>query len=87
MPKMKTNSSAKKRFRVTAKGRIKFKPSNMRHRLVSKPKSMKRKARKSQILNEMDTEVILVNYLPYSLGKRKRTKKREAAAVNKKEAA
>ena len=85
MPKMKTKSGAKKRFKVTASGRIKFKPSKMRHMQTNKPKSMKRKARKTQVMNDMDTEVILVNFLPYSLGKRKRALKRAAqtTAVSK----
>ncbi len=88
MPKMKTKSGAKKRFKVTAAGRIKFKPSKMRHMQMRKPKSMKRKARKTQVLNEMDTEVILVNFLPYSLGKRKRALKKAAKKlVSKKEGA
>ena len=78
MPKMKTKSGAKKRFKVTASGKIKFKPAKMRHMQSRKPKSMKRKARKTQVMNDMDTEVILVNFLPYSLGKRKRAMKRAA---------
>jgi large subunit ribosomal protein L35 len=30
MPKMKTKSSAKKRFKLTASGKVKFKPANKR---------------------------------------------------------
>ena len=83
MPKLKTNSGAKKRFHVTAKGRVKVKPAHMRHRLVSKPKSMKRKARKGQILNDMDTKVVLKNYLPYAQKRRARSLKKAEQLRNK----
>ena len=46
MPKVKTKSSAKKRFKVTAKKRVKFKRSFGRHILSSK--NSKRKRRISQ---------------------------------------
>jgi large subunit ribosomal protein L35 len=78
MPKMKTKSGAKKRFKVTASGQIKFKPAKMRHMQMNKPKSMKRRARHTAVLNEMDAKVILKNFLPYSLKRRNRTMKKAA---------
>ena len=42
MPKLKTNRGAKKRFRVTATGKIKRPKCNRRHILTSKAKKMKR---------------------------------------------
>ena len=42
MPKIKTHSSSKKRFRITASGKIKMNHAFRNHRLVSKDK----KARK-----------------------------------------
>ncbi|MBI4929609.1 MAG: 50S ribosomal protein L35 [Bacteroidetes bacterium] len=42
MPKMKTNSSAKKRFRVTASGKIKRKHAYKSHILTKKSKKRKR---------------------------------------------
>lgn len=65
MPKMKTHSGAKKRFKTTAKGRVKFKPSHMRHMQQNKPKSMKRKARFLDFLCAADARHILRNFLPY----------------------
>lgn len=65
MPKMKTKSGTKKRFRVTASGAVKFKQSNTRHRLLSRPKSMKRKARGTEIMNEADTRIVL-QWMPYA---------------------
>ncbi len=65
MPKMKTKSGAKKRFRVTASGKVKAKQAYMRHMQMNKPKSMKRKARGQGILCAADARIILRNFLPY----------------------
>lgn len=65
MPKMKTRSGAKKRFKVTAKGKVKAKPSHMRHMQMNKPKSMKRKARGLHVLSAADARIVLRNFIPY----------------------
>lgn len=59
MPKMKTHSGAKKRFSFTGTGKVKFKRAKMRHILEKKSKSMKRKARKSAILNDSDSRHVV----------------------------
>lgn len=41
--KLKTHSGAKKRFRVTASGKIKRKKKDLRHLLINKPSKKKRK--------------------------------------------
>lgn len=41
MPKMKTNSSAKKRFKVTGSGKVKRGKAFMRHILTKKSKTRK----------------------------------------------
>ncbi len=64
MPKMKTKSGAKKRFSRTATGLIKAGVAHKRHRLISKPKSMKRKARGTTILRDGDARLVLT-YMPY----------------------
>ncbi len=73
MPKMKTKSGAKKRFRVTAKGKVKTKQSHMRHMQMNKPKSMKRDAKGQTHLCEADAKIVLDNFLPYSRPKKKKT--------------
>lgn len=79
MPKMKTKSGAKKRFKVTASGKVKFKQSNARHRLLSRPKSMKRKARGTTTMCDAD-ERLVKTYMPYARKrKNKTTKKKEEA--------
>ena len=66
MPKMKTKSSAKKRFMVGGSGKVKFKPAKMRHMQMNKPKSMKRKARSTFIMADVDARIILRNFFPYN---------------------
>ena len=66
MPKMKTHSSAKKRFKVTKKGKVKAGQAFTSHMMINKPKSMKRKARGMDTLSEPDSRIILRNFLPYS---------------------
>ena len=51
MPKMKTQSGAKKRFSVTASGKIKRRKMNRRHILTSKTTKRKRNLRKSTLVS------------------------------------
>lgn len=76
MPKMKTRSGAKKRFKVTSSGKVKAKPSFMRHMQMNKPKSMKRKARRIGVLCDADARIVLRNFLPYN----RKTKKTQGEA-------
>ncbi len=46
MPKNKTHSGAKKRFKVTASGKVKFARPNRGHLLSDKSQARKRKLRK-----------------------------------------
>ena len=59
MPKMKTHSGAKKRFSLTGKGKVKYKPAGMRHILTKKSRKWKRKQRKISILNDSDSRIAL----------------------------
>ena len=65
MPKMKTKSSAKKRFRFTASGKFRFKPSGMRHGMRKRSQSMKRKARKIGIMADVDSSLVMPT-MPYA---------------------
>ena len=65
MPKMKTKSSAKKRFRFTASGKVKFSHARKRHMLRRRSQKMKRKARGMEIMNESD-KVLIMKYMPYN---------------------
>lgn len=66
MPKMKTKSSAKKRFKVSGKGKVKSGNAFTSHMMMNKPKSMKRKARRTGSLSIPDAIIVLRNWLPYS---------------------
>jgi large subunit ribosomal protein L35 len=82
MPKMKTKSGAKKRFKTTATGKVKCKQAYARHMMMNKPKSMKRKAKGMGILSDADARTVLRSWLPYA-GKRKKkptAKKAEGGA-------
>ncbi|HNB26139.1 MAG TPA: 50S ribosomal protein L35 [Alphaproteobacteria bacterium] len=67
MPKMKTKSSAKKRFKLTASGKVKFKPANKRHGLVNRPQKMKRKTRANTVMFEGDAKKVIRFFLPNGL--------------------
>ena len=64
MPKMKSNSGAKKRFRFTGTGKVKFKKAKKSHILTSKSTKIKRKMRLTGILNDQD-EKLIKRLLPY----------------------
>ena len=64
MPKMKTKSSAKKRFSVTGTGKIKRNFAYKSHCLEEKPKKMKRKARGTTTLTPQDAKIVR-RFLPY----------------------
>ncbi len=66
MPKMKTKSSAKKRFRVTKSGKVKAKQANARHMLMNKPTKRKRQARGTTVLCKADARIILRSFMPYN---------------------
>jgi large subunit ribosomal protein L35 len=56
MPKMKTNKSVAKRFKVTAKGKVKRGQAFMSHILTKKSPKRKRNLRKSTIAAKGDAK-------------------------------
>lgn len=58
MPKMKTNSGAKKRFKVTARGKIKRKKAYHSHILTKKSQKRKRNLRKKTLVDKTDVKRI-----------------------------
>ncbi len=65
MPKLKSHSGAKKRFKKTATGKIKSKSSWTQHRLVSKSKSAKLRNRGTFVLDDADAKTVKRVFLPY----------------------
>ncbi len=64
MPKMKTHSGAKKRFKVTGKGKVKYKKPGQRHLLTGDSGNQNRKARKSIIIAKADMKT-MKKIMPY----------------------
>ena len=64
MPKIKTKSSAKKRFKLTATGKVLAGPGNKRHGLINRTRKAKRQNRGSQVLRHQDGLTVL-QWMPY----------------------
>lgn len=60
MPKMKTKSSAKKRFSVTGSGKLKRKHAFKSHILTKKSKKRKRNLTKSGLVDKADENNIKI---------------------------
>jgi len=58
MPKVKTNSSAKKRFKVTGTGEITFQKSFKRHILTKKSKKRKRDLNKKGLVGPANKDFV-----------------------------
>jgi large subunit ribosomal protein L35 len=64
MPKIKTKSSAKKRFRITANGKIKAGSAFKRHGMINKSGRFLRNTKGTMILATADQKSIHKFYLP-----------------------
>ncbi len=65
MPKIKTNSSAKKRFRLTATGKVRMNQSGKRHGMIKRTNKFIRNRRGTAIMSDADARIVKKNYLPY----------------------
>lgn len=65
MPKMKTHKSAKKRYKVTGSGKVKYKKQGTRHILTKKGAKRKRNLRHTDVVSECELPRIK-RLLPYS---------------------
>ena len=63
MPKLKTKSGAKKRFKMTASGKIKFTQSGKRHGMIKRTAKFVRNARGTGVLCESDAGLVR-KYMP-----------------------
>ena len=64
MPKMKTKSSCKKRFKVTASGKIKAGQAGKRHGMIKRTTKFIRDARGTTTLSAPDAKIVK-SYMPY----------------------
>jgi large subunit ribosomal protein L35 len=65
MPKMKTHSGAKKRFKVTGNGKVKYKKPGQRHLMTGDCGNQNRKSRKAVIVADSDMKT-MKKVMPYS---------------------
>ena len=65
MPKLKTKSGAKKRFKVTSSGKIKSAAAGKRHGMIKRTNKFIRNARGTMVLSESDTKIVK-KFLPYA---------------------
>lgn len=64
MPKMKTKSGAKKRFRLTASGKVRRGQANKRHGMIKRTNKQIRDQRGTTIMAEADAKVVRKKFLP-----------------------
>ena len=69
MPKMKTHSSAKKRFKITATGKVMSGQRGKRHGMIKRTNKQIRNLRGTDELAEADAKVVKKHFMPY--GKKK----------------
>ncbi|HAT86304.1 50S ribosomal protein L35 [Cohaesibacter gelatinilyticus] len=65
MPKLKTKSGAKKRFKVTGSGKIRAGQAGKRHGMIKRTTKFIRTARGTTILKDQDAKVVK-QFLPYA---------------------
>jgi len=65
MPKMRTKSSAKKRFKITATGKVVSTQAGKRHGMIKRTKKFIRDARGTTTLSAPDAKTVK-GYMPYN---------------------
>ena len=66
MPKLKTKSSAKKRFKISARGKVISAQAGKRHGMIKRSNSQIRKQRGTTIMSKQDSKIVK-SYMPYNL--------------------
>ena len=66
MPKLKTKSSAKKRFKITARGTVIMSQAGKRHGMIKRTSRQIRNQRGTTVMSKQDGKIVK-SYMPYSL--------------------
>lgn len=66
MPKRKTKSGVKKRFKLTATGKVKSSQAGKRHGMVKRQKRTLRNQTGTTVLKECDANIVR-KFIPYGL--------------------
>jgi large subunit ribosomal protein L35 len=64
MPKLKTKSGAKKRFRMTGSGKVRANQAGKQHGMIKRTKKFIRNQRGTTILTKQDAQIVK-KFLPY----------------------
>jgi large subunit ribosomal protein L35 len=64
MPKLKTKSGAKKRFKLTATGKVMAGPAGKRHGMIKRSTKQIRQNRGMSVVSESDARNVRKYYLP-----------------------
>ncbi len=64
MPKMKTKSGVKKRFRLTSKGKVRGNQAGKQHGMIKRTKKFIRNARGTTLLAPCDARIVK-KFMPY----------------------
>jgi large subunit ribosomal protein L35 len=64
MPKLKTKSGAKKRFKITGTGKVLYQQSRKRHGMIKRSKKQIRQLRGTNVLFKSDGDNIIKYFLP-----------------------
>jgi len=64
LPKLKTKSGAKKRFKMTASGKVKVLAMGKRHGMIKRTAKFVRNARGMMVLCDSDARIVK-KYMPY----------------------
>ncbi|MCB1471411.1 MAG: 50S ribosomal protein L35 [Rhodobiaceae bacterium] len=65
MPKLKTKSGAKKRFKLTGTGKVKAQQAGKRHGMIKRTTKFIRSARGTTVLDESDAKIVR-KFMPYA---------------------
>lgn len=65
MPKMKTKSAAKKRFKFTANGKVKVGAAGKRHGMIKRSTKFIRDTAGTMVLVDCDAKIVK-KYMPYN---------------------
>lgn len=64
MPKMKTKASVKKRFKITANGKVKVAAAGKQHGMIKRSNKFLRNARGTMVLADQDARIVK-KMMPY----------------------
>lgn len=67
MPKLKSKSGAKKRFRLTASGKVRMNQAGKQHGMIKRSNKQIRNQRGTAIMSDSDAKIVK-QFLPYAWG-------------------